>query len=282
MTHELKRLDSNGFEIILTLPWNEVNKTYEQVFNDVVKTAEVDGFRKGKAPKEIVEKKIDKNKIYEEVIKILLPKAYSDAVAANNLKPIINPEIETLEIAENKDWKFKAKACEMPIVDLKDYKKVISDANAKDKIWVPGKEEKKTEEEDKNKKFAKNMDKLLETAGVGLSDMLIDSEINHQLAQLLDEIKRLGLTLDQYLSTSQKTLDQLKAEYREKAVNTLKMEFLLEKISDEEKITVTDEEINKAIEETKDEKTKNALNQNKYQLASLLKRQKTLDFISGL
>ncbi len=126
MKHELKRLEKNSFELLLTLPWDEVKKTYEQVFEEVVKNAELDGFRKGKAPKDLVEKKVDKNKLYEEVIKTLLPKAYGEAVQSENLKPVVNPQIETVEIAQDKDWVFKAKACEMPQIDLKDYKGAIA------------------------------------------------------------------------------------------------------------------------------------------------------------
>lgn len=282
MKHELKRLENNSFELLLTLPWEEVKKSYAQIFEEVVKNAEVDGFRKGKAPKDLVEKKVDKNKLYEEVIKTLLPKAYSEAVQKENLKPVVNPQIETVEIAQNKDWVFKAKACEMPQVDLKDYKKTISDVNAKEKIWVPGKDETKPESEDKDKHFAHNMELLLQTATVHLSDILVENELSRLLSELLDEIKRLGLTLDQYLASSGKTQEQLRSEYREKAVQTLKLEFLLEKIAEEEKITVNDADIDKAINDAKDEKMKAALSQNKYQLASLLKRQQTLDFLNGL
>jgi len=283
MKHELKRLEKNSFELTLTLPWDEVEKTYSQVFEEVVKNAELDGFRKGKAPKDLVEKKVDKNKLYEEVIKTLLPKAYGEAVQSENLKPVVNPQIETVEISENKDWVFKAKACEMPQVDLKDYKKTISDANAKEKIWVPGKDEIKPEEkDDKDKHFAKNMELLLQTATVDLSEILVENELSRLLSELLDEIKRLGLSLDQYLTSTGKTQEQLRSEYREKAVNTLKLEFLLEKIAEAEKITVSDADLQKAIDDAKDEKVKATLTQNKYQLASLLKRQKTLDFLNGL
>lgn len=283
MKHELKRLEKNSFELLLTLPWDEVKKTYDQVFEEVVKNAELDGFRKGKAPKDLVEKKVDKNKLYEEVIKTLLPKAYGEAVQSENLKPVVNPQIETVEIAQDKDWVFKAKACEMPVVDLKDYKKTISDASAKEKIWVPGKDETKPQDkEDKDKHFAKNMELLLQTATVDLSEILIENELSRLLSELLDEIKRLGLSLDQYLTSTGKTQEQLRGEYREKAVNTLKLEFLLEKIAEVEKITVSDQDLEKAINDAKDEKMKATLSQNKYQLASLLKRQKTLDFLNGL
>ncbi len=282
MTYELKRLEKNTFELLLTIAWEEVKKNYDQVFNEVVAGAEIDGFRKGKAPQDLVAQKVDKNKLYEEVVKVLLPKIYSEAVQKENLKPIVNPQIETVQIEENKDWVFKAKAAEMPQVDLKNYKEAIGKNNAQEKIWVPGKDDKQPPAEDKNQRFAKNMDILLQTSQVDLADLLIENEVSRLLSELLDEIKRLGLTLDQYLASTGKSLENLKAEYREKAVATLKLEFLLEKIADEEKISVSDEDLEKAISEAKDESTKAALKQNRYQLAGILKRQKTLDFLNSL
>lgn len=282
MKYELKRLEKNTFELTLTIPWNDVKTTYDRVFEEVAENAEIAGFRKGKAPKDLVAQNVNKNKLYEEVIKELLPKAYSEAVQKENLKPIITPVIETVEINENKDWVFKARACEMPNVLLKDYKKAISDAFAKDKIWVPGKDAKNQPEENSNKRFAQNMDILLKTCEVELPDLLVEQELSRLLSELLEEIKRLGLTLDQYLASTSKTLDVLRQEYREKAKSTLKLEFLLEKIAEEEKIAVEAKDIDKTISDAKDDKTRATLNQNRYQLASIIKRQKTLDFLSGL
>ncbi len=62
----------------------------------------------------------------------------------------------------------------------------------------------------------------------------------------------------------------------------LKVEFALQKIAEEEKIVVEDKEIEEAIQKAKDETEKKHLESNRYLLASILRQQKTLDFIKNL
>ena len=68
-TSILKQLPKSTAELEITIPWSEIKTTYQVVLDQVTKESEIPGFRKGKAPKKMVEEKIDKGKIYEEVIK---------------------------------------------------------------------------------------------------------------------------------------------------------------------------------------------------------------------
>ncbi len=77
MTTSLNRLPNGTIELTITLSWPEIEKTYHQVVQDFVSKAEIPGFRKGKAPQEMVEEKLDKTKVYEEVLKDAVPKAYT-------------------------------------------------------------------------------------------------------------------------------------------------------------------------------------------------------------
>ena len=112
--------------------------------------------------------------------------------------------------------------------------------------------------------------------------ILIDQEANRLLSQLIDEIKRLGISLDQYLSSRGKTEVELRSEYEERAEKDLKLEFLLRKIADEEKITVEQKEIDEAVAAIKDEKQRKDIAQNPYLVASIIRQQKTLNYLSGL
>ena len=69
---KLTWLPKKTFELEFSLPWEEVKKTYDAVVVDLVKTAKIEGFRPGKAPKEMVEKQADKGRLYGEVINRLL------------------------------------------------------------------------------------------------------------------------------------------------------------------------------------------------------------------
>lgn len=277
MTSALQKLDDGTIKLTITIPAELVKKTREEVILDLAKNAKLAGFRKGKAPKKLVEEKLDKQEIREEVLKKLLPSAYLEAIKQHNLKPIINPKIHVQKLEAAKDWIFEALTCEMPEVKLNEYKEAIQKITAKSKIIVPGKDLKEQEV-----KFEEIVKALLETVSVATPKILIDNEVERLLSLLLDDIKKLGLTLDQYLASTGRTAATLRAEYEKKAENDIKLEFALQKIAEEEKITVDEKEIEEAIQKAKDEQEKKHLMQNRYLLASILRQQKTLDFLKNL
>lgn len=288
MASALQKLDDGTIKLTITISADLVKKTQDVVVSELAKNAKLAGFRKGKAPKKLVEEKLNKQEVQEEVLKKLLPSAYLEAVKEHGLKPIINPKIHVDKIddlstlseqSESKGWQFVALTCEMPEVKLNDYKEAIQQITAKSKIIVPGNPSTGSGQE---VKFEEILKALLESVTVAIPKILIDNEVERILSQLLDDIKKLGLTLDQYLASTSRTAATLRSEYEKKAENDLKLEFALQKIAEEEKITVDEKEIEEAIQKAKDEQEKKHLMQNRYLLASILRQQKTLDFLKNL
>lgn len=270
-----KKGSDGTIELRLILPWDLVKKTQEVVMEEMSKGVTLPGFRKGKAPKKLVEESLNKSRVRDEVIRHLLPQAYAEAVKTNNIKPIIDPNIHVDEaLVDGKDWEFHALTCEAPVIDLKNYKEVVGKITAKSKIVVPGKESEAP-------KFEEIINALLETVDVNIPNVLVEREADRLLSQTLDEIKKLGMTLDQYLASTKKTAEQIRADYSQKAIRDLKLEFILQKVAETEKISVDDAEINKTIENAKPEE-KQSLAANKYLLASIIRQQKTLDFLKNL
>lgn len=271
----LTRAEDGTITLHIKIPQTDVKKATEEVMADTVKTADMKGFRKGKAPKKLVEESTDPAKLREEVLKRLLPKYYMETVQAENLRPIVNPKIHVDKLDDGSDWEFTATTAEMPDVKLGKYKEAVKALTAKSKIVVPGKEEKPTPVEEILKIVADNT-----TATV--PSIMAEAEADKHLAQTLDEIKKLGLTLDQYLQSTGKTPNDLRAEYEKKAAEELKLEFALAKIADDEKIQVQPEEIEKTIEGAQNPQEKANMQANRYLIASFLRQQKTLAFLKSL
>ena len=98
--------------------WTEaIDKSFEKAQANV----KVDGFRKGKVPRNIFEKKFGKESLYEEAINIVLPKAYDKAFKDSKLEPIIQPSIDIKEINED-GVTFVFKITTKPEVKIKKYK----------------------------------------------------------------------------------------------------------------------------------------------------------------
>ncbi|MCL5438788.1 MAG: hypothetical protein M1268_02260 [Patescibacteria group bacterium] len=290
MISAIEKLQDGTIKLTLTIPFSDVTKTKEEVIGLFVAESELPGFRKGKAPKKLVEEKIDQEKVREEILKRLLPKAYSEAVKDHNLRPIINPQIHIHQIEESKDWIFVALTCEAPEINLGNYKDEIKKLTAKSKIIVPDREpfdklrarpfDKAQGKQEVN--FDEIVKELLTNATVKIPKIIVDQETDRLLAQTLDEVKKLGLTLEQYLSSTQRTPQDLRAEYVKKAEDDIKLEFVLQKVAQDEKISVSEKEIDEAIQKAKDENERKNLEANRYLLASILRQQKTLDFLRNL
>lgn len=274
----LQKEPNGTIRLTITIPAVDVKKTWEEMMDEVVKNAEVQGFRKGKAPRKLVEEKVDKEKIREEVLRKLLPIAYTEAIKTQGVKPIVNPKIHVKKLEDpstDNDWQFTALTCEAPIIKLGNYKGSIQKITAKSKIIVPGKEPIPA-------KFEDIVKALLDSITTEIPGILVDNETDRLLSQTLEDVKKLGLTLDQYLSSTGKNPQVLREEYRKKAENDIKLEFALLKIAEEEKITVEEKEIDEAIKASKSEDERKNLEANRYLLASILRQQKTLDFLKNL
>lgn len=290
-TSTLKNLPKGTVEIVIIIPWSDIKGSYEAIFADVLKNAEIAGFRKGKAPKKLVEDKIDKATIYEEVVKKIVPPAYSEAIRTHQLKPIISPKVEVLEAHEAKDWKIRATVALKPKIDLKSYKDKIRElkkskatlpAGRQGKIWVPGQGDAKEPEESKKPTLDEIISALVDAVEIEISDLMIQDEANRLLAGLIDQTKKLGITVEQYLSAKGKTTEQLRAEYATEAKRNLTVELTLAEIADKENITVSQQDIDQLINKVESAEEKARLKDQSYYLAHLIRQQKTLDFLGSL
>ena len=145
MQTAINRQENKTIELTVTIPWLKVKDAYDKLFEKALSYVEVEGFRKGKAPKNLTRDKVDKEKVYQEVIKEIVPAFYLEAIKELALRPIVSPKVELLKAKENEDWQFKASICEKPEIKLGDYKKAIIELKQakRTKIWVPGEENKK-------------------------------------------------------------------------------------------------------------------------------------------
>lgn len=275
MLPQLTKHPDGTLEITLELLWPDIEVAYESIISRLIDEIEVTGFRKGKAPQDLAEKQISESRVYEETLKQIVPHAYQDAVKNLNLTPIISPRIELLEASKGKNWKLKITTCDKPIIQLNNYQDAVQKVSREKKpsVWVPGK---KADEKDQQPQIGEVLNALYESVKVVLPGILIDQETDRLLSQTFDELKKLGLTVEQYLQAQGKTSESLRAEYREQAKKNLTLEFALEEIADKENISVETFEIDKLISEAKTPTEKEALTKNRYYISSLLRRQKTL------
>jgi len=279
-------LPKNTVELIIDIPKQEIKSAYQKAFFSLQKELTLPGFRKGSVPKELAEKNIKKEKVYEKLIADLIPKIYEEIIKKESLTPLSLPKIELLKAKEEEDWQIKITLAQKPTVDLKNLKQIVQKVKVEQKkedIWVPGKTQKEKENQEvKNQKLLNLiLNALLKEIPCEISDLLIEEELNHRLASLLDDIKKIGLTVDAYLKSKNLTVEQLKEQYRKEIEETYKLEFILLAIADKENITVEKQDFEKNFVNLSPEERKKA-EENSYFYASIIRKQKTLDFLINL
>ncbi|HQL11421.1 MAG TPA: trigger factor [bacterium] len=141
-----------------------------------------------------------------------------------------------------------------------------------------------------DKKTIEMINKIIQNSKISpIPDRLIDLETKKMIEELKDSLSQSGMDFERYKESINKTEEELKNEFRPKAEERLKMALIIDKISEVENIIVTEEEINKEIEDAKNyyknhpdfENIKNNLEQPAYrqQLGRVLKNEKTIKFL---
>ena len=100
----------------------EVNKAVEQACKRLANRVSIPGFRKGKAPRMIVERHVGKDAVLQKAFDIVAPKALSKAFDEQKIDPVTRPSVDIETLEEGKDLVFKATVTPRPEVKLGDYK----------------------------------------------------------------------------------------------------------------------------------------------------------------
>ena len=105
----------------IELSQEKVDEEFDVVYDKYRNHSKIPGFRKGKAPMDLVKLRF-KDIVAKEILESLVPKAYEDAVKEANLSPISLPVVKHIEFQQGMPLKFKAEIDVKPEIELKEYK----------------------------------------------------------------------------------------------------------------------------------------------------------------
>lgn len=100
----------------------EVSKAVERAVKRLANRVNIPGFRKGKAPRKIVESNVGMDALLQEAFDLIAPKAFSDALDEQKIDPVTRPDIDVVTLEDGKDLVFKATVTPRPEVKLGEYK----------------------------------------------------------------------------------------------------------------------------------------------------------------
>ncbi|MES2023372.1 MAG: trigger factor [Patescibacteria group bacterium] len=292
---------------------------YKNALKKLGENFEMDGFRKGKAPENILTANIPEIRVLEEMAEMALAEYYPKILEENKIDAISRPEIMITKLARNNPLTFKIKTAILPEMKLPDYKKIskkiIADTTDAEKnvevtdedventimdirksrapkmhmkephthedgtVHTPTEEEKNLAPElppfnndfvqalgpfkdvadfteklreniklekvnqAKEKTRLKIIEKIIEETKADLPEILIESEVGKILYKMESDITQMGLKFDEYLKHLNKTVEDLKKEFRKDGEKKAKLALILNDIAKIENIKADDEQV---------------------------------------
>lgn len=378
MSVQVENLEKNMAKLTIEVSAEELEKALQAVYNRQKKDINIQGFRKGKVPRVVVEKMYGANVFCDDAANMLLPKAYDDAAKESGLDIVSRPALDVVQLEKGKAFIFTAEVAVKPEVTLdkyvgitvtkidttasdEDIEKEIAaelEKNARTVVvedraiengdtavidyegfcdgvafdggkaenhplvigsnsFIPGFEEqligKTTGEETeinvtfpeeyhsadlagkaavfkikvneiktkvvpeldeefvqdvsefdtvdeykasikekvearkaneaKNEQTDEALKKIVDKAKMDIPELMIETQCEDMINQFAQQMQQQGFSLQQYMQITGTTMDQLKEQVREEAVNRIETQLVLEKIANTEGITVSDEEL---------------------------------------
>jgi FKBP-type peptidyl-prolyl cis-trans isomerase (trigger factor) len=262
---EFQQLKDKTFILTLTLPKTNIDKTYQSVLKSVQAEFESKGFRKGKAPLDVVTANVSESKLIEEVLSQLLSETYSQKIKEYSLHPVVQPQIKVQNppLTFDKDWQVEVTGCELPQITL--------DPKYIGEIKIINQDQKND-----NEKLNLTIESLIKNSQVELPDVLIKADVNNKMSQLVDQTQQAGLTINQYLKSKNLTLEQYQQNLEKQIKSEWVTNLAIDAIARERKFTVSEEEVKALVAKNQQ------LAQNLNMVYYLLTQQKVFEYLKKL
>jgi len=317
---EITPAENSRVGIVGEVSWEHMEKYYEKSLDNFVKEVELDGFRKGNAPRDAVEAKVTQMAILQDAAQAALGDAYPAIVMDNNIRIIGYPQISITKIAHGSELGFFISSDVMPEVTLPDYKATAAKHN-KEELSVEvtdadvdaqieqmqkmygqmmqsqeptegenteseqeGEKKEQTEPEfpEINDEFVQKlgdfktvddfktvlrkdietqktsqardkrredmMNEIADATEVTLPEAVIAAEQDKMLAQIKDDVTRMGMEFDAWLEHQKKTEDDVKAEIIDDAKKRATVDWLLKEIARDAEIKADTEKVDAQVE----------------------------------
>jgi trigger factor len=124
MSYELLKTEKNVATISITVPAKDFEDAVQKTYMKERGKFNIQGFRKGKAPRKIIEMNYGEGVFFDGALDVALSPAYASAIEGLEIEPVARPDIDIKEIGKGKDLVFEAIVAVKPEVTLGEYKGV--------------------------------------------------------------------------------------------------------------------------------------------------------------
>ena len=121
MKSTVEQLSPTRVRINVEVPFAELKPEFDRTYKSLAQQVRIPGFRPGKAPAKLLEARVGRGAILEQVVNDALPTRYSEAVSTSDVKVIGQPDIEVTKIEDGEELTFTAEVDVRPDIELPDF-----------------------------------------------------------------------------------------------------------------------------------------------------------------
>ena len=120
MKSTVEQLSPTRVRLNVEVPFDELEPDFDRAFKQLAQQVRLPGFRPGKAPRKLLEARVGRAAVLEQVVNDALPARYSEAVTSTEVKPLGQPEIEITKLEDGQELVFTAEVDIRPEITLPD------------------------------------------------------------------------------------------------------------------------------------------------------------------
>ena len=121
MKSAVETLSPTRAKITVEVPFEELKASLDEAYQAIAKQINVPGFRKGKVPPPVIDRQVGRGAVLDQAINEAVPKLYVEALQANELQPLAQPDIEVTKLEDNETLEFTAEVDVKPEITVPPY-----------------------------------------------------------------------------------------------------------------------------------------------------------------
>jgi trigger factor len=117
----VETLSPTRAKLTVEVPFEELKPSLDAAYKEIAKQINVPGFRRGKVPPAVIDRQVGRGAVLDQAINDVVPQKYVEALQANSLQPLAQPEIEVTKFEDNDSLEFTAEVDVRPEITLPEY-----------------------------------------------------------------------------------------------------------------------------------------------------------------
>ena len=118
MKSTIENLGPTRVRLAIEVPWSDLDHAFGEVYKELGRQVRVPGFRPGKVPNRVLDQRIGRPVVLEQVVQHAVPEVYSEAIRENQVRVLSQPDVEVTRLDDGEALAFTAEVDVAPTLEL--------------------------------------------------------------------------------------------------------------------------------------------------------------------